>query len=142
MNNVYSSRHDDFIPAARNILDRPVLNPRQTALVVVDMVNYRCIRGIGMLRDMESGGKSMDYYLDRVHNIVLPNHQKLLVICKQYGVKVVFLHSGCFSPDFTDCIPQLQSVYKSWHAMDGAWETQVINPLKVESGDINLSKPG
>ena len=57
-------------------------------------------------------------------------------------MRIVFLRGGCFSPDFDDCIPQFQSIYKPWHALDGAWETQVVDPLKIESGDINLLKAG
>lgn len=42
-------------------------------VVVVDMVNWQVTRGAGMLGPMERDGVPVDYIVERVKGIVVPN---------------------------------------------------------------------
>lgn len=142
MEKQFTPRSDDEMLQATATLERPSLDPERTALVVVDMINHQVTRGKGMLGSMEESGANVDYIVDQVNNVVIPNLQKLLSVCRKHNVMVVYLKAGCYSPDMSDAIPAFRAIWKSWNAVEGAWPMQVIDPIKPQKGDISLVKSG
>ncbi len=135
------SRGKEEMFESTSVLERPSLEPDKTAVVIVDMANNRCVRGIGSARRVEESGISVDYYFERLKTMI-PNLQRLLSVCRKQGVRVAWVMGGCYTPDFSDCIPQFRKNYKFMNARVGAWEMQPVDPLKVEEGDLYLVKAG
>jgi biuret amidohydrolase len=132
----------DRIFRADDALKFPPLEPRTTAVVVVDMVNWQVSRAAGMLGPMEKSGVPIDYIVKRVNETVVPNLQRLFAVCRQEGAKIVYLRVGCYQPDFSDSIGPFREVMRETGALDGSWACEVIDPLRPQPGDISLVKTG
>ena len=125
---------------ATTVLERPPLDPDKTAVVVIDMLNRCCVEGVGMLRSMAGSGIDLDYYLNRVHEETIPRLNVLLGACRQAGVQVVFVNGGCYTDDFTDCIPQFRVNYREWNAKVGTYEMELVPGLIKRPGDLTFIK--
>jgi len=120
----------------------PPLDPKETAVVVVDMINWQVTRGKGMLGPMEKEGIPVDYIVERVNKTVVPNLQHLFAVCRETGAKIVYLRAGCFQPDFSDSIGPFREIMRETGAVEGSWACEVIDPLRPEPGDVSLLKTG
>jgi nicotinamidase-related amidase len=122
--------------------DGAKLLPERTALVVVDMINHQLTLGQTFLGDLERNGISTAYYLERVEQLVIPNHIRLLRAARQAGVKVIYLRVGAHRPDFADILPAFRESFRRWNALDGEWTCAVDERIRPEPGDISLLKSG
>jgi biuret amidohydrolase len=127
---------------AEDALAFPPLDPRTTAVVVVDMVNWQVNREAGMLGVMEKGGVPIDYIVERVNETVVPNMKRLFAVCRQQAVKIVYLRVGCYQPDFSDSIGPFREMMRETGALDGSWACDVIDGLRPQPGDVSLVKTG
>ncbi len=133
----------DFIPdrnrsfRAGDALNFPPIDPGAAAMLV-DMVNWQVTRGAGMERD----DVAVDYAVDRVSGVLVPNLQRLPSVCRGMGVKVVYLRVGCCQADFSDSIAPFRKVMSATGALDGSWACDVIDALRTEPGDISRLKTG
>ena len=135
-------RGKDRIFQSSAALRFPPLDPKQTAVVVVDMINWQVTRGKGMLGPMEKEGIPVDYIVERVNKTVVPNLQHLFAVCRETGAKIVYLRAGCFQPDFSDSIGPFREIMRETGAVEGSWACEVIDPLRPEPGDVSLLKTG
>lgn len=123
-------------------LVRPDLDPATTAVVIIDMINADCLRGVAMIGDMEASGVEVGGYLDRVHGTVVPNLDRLLDACRSAGARVVWVNGACYSDDFTDCVPQYRSGYEAHNRLVDSWENELVEGLRREPGDLLVHKAG
>jgi nicotinamidase-related amidase len=122
--------------APASVFERPPLDPSRTAVVVVDMVNWQVPRAANV------DGLAPEYFVDRLADVVIPNHQVLLRACREVGVRVVYLRVGCFQPDYSDAIAPFRGLLQDSEALDGSQACQVIPELAPEDGDLSLLKTG
>lgn len=118
------------------------LDPKTTAVVVVDMINHQVTRGRCFLGDLERDGVDVDYMVERLQSLVIPNLQRLLSACRQRSVTVAYLRVGAYRSDYSDLVPAFQDAFRSWEAREGTWACEVIEPLRPAAGDIDLIKTG
>jgi biuret amidohydrolase len=135
-------RGDDKMLEATSVLARPPLEPERTAIVVVDMINHQITRGKANLGEQEQAGVSVAYTVERLAQLVIPAHQRLLPAARAAGAKVVYLRLGALRPDYADAIPALKETFHRWEAHDGAWGCEVIEAITPEPGDLSLIKTG
>jgi nicotinamidase-related amidase len=125
------------------------LDPRTTALVVVDMQRYFTQPSFPfteVFNKLSPGACSG--YLRRVREVVIPNIQKLLVCCRAQGARVVFTAIGTEAGDGADLPYWIRSFEDVGLAMigkrvwppvdDPSW--QIDEALKPQAGEPVLSK--
>jgi nicotinamidase-related amidase len=138
----YRARGSDMMLEATTILERPPLTPSKTAIVVIDMLNRCCVEGVGMMRSMEASDINLDYYLNRVHEETIPRINELLAAGRDAGMRVVFVNGGCYTNDFSDCIPQYRVNYREWNARVGSYEMELVPGLVEGPDDLTIIKVG
>ena len=69
------------------------LEPKRTALLVIDMQNATGNRhmGLGKLLAEQGNSESAQYRFDRIDNLLIPNIQKLIAGFKQAGAHVIWI---------------------------------------------------
>jgi nicotinamidase-related amidase len=120
--------------AQPSVVSWPPLDPAHTAVVVVDMVNWQVPRAVG------ETATATPYYVDRLANTVIPNHERLLPACRAAGIPVIYLKVGSFRTDFGDAIPQFRGVFADAGAVQGSYACEVISEIAPQPGDIPLAK--
>ncbi len=128
---------------ASNVLEaRPDLDPKRSAIIVVDMINHQVTPGTGLMKQFEDGGISTDYIVSRVAELVVPNTGRLIEQARTEGARVVFLRVGGVDPDLEDTLPAGRANLRAWGAIDGTWPCQVISQLAPRPGELSLLKLG
>jgi nicotinamidase-related amidase len=117
------------------------LRPRETAIVVTDMINHQLDRDRGMVPALAAEGVDPRYYLDRLERTVVPSHQMLLAAARSAGMHVIYTAIGAFRDDYLDLNPGTRNL-RGWGARAGTWDTEVIDPIAPEANDLVLIKTG
>jgi ureidoacrylate peracid hydrolase len=121
------------------------IDPRQTAVVVVDMQNAFASKG-GMfdLAGFDISGAPP----------VIAAHRRLLPVCRKAGVKVVYLQMG-YRPDLADGGDRTSPNYHKELGMrmmrerrelagkllvQNTWDWQIVDALRPEAGDVVVHK--
>lgn len=79
------------------------LKPEKTALMVIDMQIYQVRKtGASYLTMNKLSPGVLDYFVDRVENVVEPNLMDLLDFCREKGVKIIYTKYCSFSEDGSD----------------------------------------
>lgn len=89
-------------------LDINELNPKETVLVIVDMINGFC--------------KSGNLASPRI-NALIPETERILKLCSEKGIKAI-----AFADSHSEDSPEFSS-YPS-HCVRGTWESEVVDELK------------
>ena len=94
------------------------LNPENTVLVIVDMINGFC--------------KSGNLYSPRVEKLI-DNTVRILKLCKEHGIKAI---------TFADSHTEASSEFRAYpvHCMKGTFESEVIDELKEVGGYTLIEK--
>lgn len=71
------------------LAQRPRVDPRRSAVVVVDMISWQVTPDAGLLERMAADGVSIDDIVDRVRNTVLPNTVRLIEKARLTGATIV-----------------------------------------------------
>jgi ureidoacrylate peracid hydrolase len=121
------------------------IDPRRTAIVVVDMQNAFAAKG-GMF-DLAG------FDISRSGDIIA-THQRLLPACRAAGVKVIYLAIS-FKPDLSDAgTPDTPAYHKELALrmmrarpdltgkllIDGSWDAAIVDDLKPQPGDRVIRK--
>jgi nicotinamidase-related amidase len=138
----HHSRGSDRMSESGKVLARPAVRARETAIVVVDMINHQLTPGVAMLGSLAADGIELDYLIGRVNEVVIPAHQRLLAVARAAGARVVYLRVGAASPDHGDAIPAFRGIFNEWDAVDGSWQCEVIEAIAPQPGDLSLLKTG
>lgn len=133
-------------------LQRFEIDPRRTALLIVDMQNY--LRGpeVGLGKIIgEDLPEVAAYYYPRVREMVVPNNVRLLELFRSHGLPVVFTSVGPELPDGSD-LPRWRRIDPHDGTVEGeprtrfpyyskaAWERQIIDELKPSPTELVLYK--
>ena len=80
------------------------LDPKRTALVIIDMQYLDAHRDYGMGADAKKMGitAKYDYYFNQLDNVVIPNTQKLLATCRATGIQVIYPRIASLVSDCRD----------------------------------------
>jgi len=119
------------------------LNPKKTALLIVDMQNEFILRDFGESLEFKKMGE-WDRWIpfhDRLDNIVIPNTKRLLQFFRDKGLTVTFGRIACLREDGEDRSPVQKS--EGWNNMllyVNGFAAQMIDELAPLPGEIVVNK--
>jgi nicotinamidase-related amidase len=117
------------------------LEPSETAVVVTDMINHQLDRDRGMVPATRAAGADPTYYLDRLDELVVPNHMALLAAARSSGAHVVYTAIGALREDYADLNPGVRHL-RTWGARAGTWDTEIVDAVAPGANDVVLYKTG
>jgi nicotinamidase-related amidase len=119
------------------------IDPRKTALLVLDM-NYVCAhRDYGIGLKFPTIGLRPDYFYDRIDDTVVPNIQKLLARFRDNGLPVLFTVMGTEQKDLSDLPDTWRKTYPRIgydRSLPGNKEFEILDELKPLAGEPVLVK--
>ena len=82
----------------------PVIDPKKTALLIVDMQNQFVLRGSPEAEAFKAAGEWERWipFHDRLDEIVIPNNEKLLAAFRKYNMPVTYARIACEREDGED----------------------------------------
>lgn len=119
------------------------LDPKKTALLIVDMQNEFVLRDFGEALEFKAMGEWERWipFHDRLDDIVIPNTQKLLKFFRDNNLAVTFGRIACLREDGEDRSPVQKS--EGWNNMlmpvDG-YAAQMIDELAPLKNEIVVNK--
>jgi nicotinamidase-related amidase len=116
------------------------IDPLKTALVVIDMQNWDAHPDFGLAAMCQREGVECEGYWDRVEQLVVPNHVRLLEAFRSAGAKVVFTVPGSYFPDFADANPNCREMWRQADAVVGDVACEIRPELKPERGEAVIVK--
>jgi nicotinamidase-related amidase len=112
------------------------LNPRTTALMIIDMQYFDARRGYGIFKN--AGPDQFQYYFDRVDRLVIPNIRRLQDAFRAAGMEVIHFRSAALTKDARD---------RSWrHKVRGSFipkdskEAQILEEVAPVGDELVISK--
>lgn len=94
------------------------IDPKQTALLVIDMQKYQVEKGWPLYKAIEGVNPGiLDYFVQEVDTKVIPNLQKLLKFCRELKIPVIYTKYSSFMPDGSDLptpIKKLNEINKNF----------------------------
>ncbi|HML35827.1 MAG TPA: cysteine hydrolase [Bacillota bacterium] len=119
------------------------LDPKRTALLIVDMQNEFVLRDFGEALAFKEAGEWERWipFHDRLDDIVIPNNKKLLDFFRENGLTVTFGRIACQREDGEDRSPVQKS--EGWNNMllhVDSFAAQMIEPLTPRPGEIVVNK--
>lgn len=119
------------------------LNPKKTALLIVDMQNEFVLRDFGEALEFKAIGEWERWipFHDRLDNIVIPNNKRLLEFFRKHGLTVTFGRIACLREDGEDRSPVQKS--EGWNNMlmpVNSYSAQMIDELTPIENEIVVNK--
>lgn len=135
----------DRLPKLASVFE---LDPRKTALVVIDMQYLDAHPDYGLGPYLRRNyPESFSYYFGRVASTVLPNHLKLLEFFRKNGLRVIYLAAGPLLADRSDLTPSRKvresgkvGGRPSYLSPVGSFEHQVLPEIAPQQGELVLDK--
>lgn len=85
---------------------RPPIEPRKSALLIVDMQNYSCHPDCGWTPVFKEHFPEVYAYRDRrMNEVVIPNVRKLIERARRSQARVIYFRLGSALPDWSDVMP-------------------------------------
>lgn len=124
-------------------LPEVVLDPRKTALLIVDMQNEFVLRDFGEALEFKENGEWERWipFHDRLDDIVIPNNVKLLKFFRDHEMAVTFGRIACLREDGEDRSPVQKS--EGWNNMlmpVNGFAAQMIDELAPLDNEIIVNK--
>jgi nicotinamidase-related amidase len=118
------------------------LNPRTTALVVVDLQYATGSRSHGLGRLLAEQGRLADaaYRFDRIERLVVPHTRRLVEAFRRVGARVVYVTYGARLADCSDVPPHLRQLVAATGNRAGTREHEIVDEVKPHAGDLVLNK--
>lgn len=121
----------------------PVIDPKKTALLIVDMQNEFVLRDFGEAIAFKEAGEWERWipFHDRLDDIVIPANQKLLKYFRDKGMTVTFGRIACLREDGEDRSPVQKS--EGWNGMllpVNSYAAQMIDELAPLENEIVVNK--
>lgn len=119
------------------------LNPKKTALLIVDLQNEFVLRDFGealLFKEMGDWERWIPFH-DRLDDIVIPNNQKLLKFFRENEMSVIFGRIACYREDGEDRSPVQKS--EGWNGMllhKDSFAAQMVEELTPLPNEIVLNK--
>jgi nicotinamidase-related amidase len=125
------------------------VNPKTTALIVVDMQKYQVQKDYIAYKSMNKiTPEILDYFVREVENNVAPNLRKLINFCHEVDIPVIYTKFSSFMPngrDFSKTIKFVNDIAKNLFG-EVAFpyishpSSDIIDDLKPEAKDFVLQK--
>lgn len=118
-------------------------DPKSTAIVLVDLINWQFHPDGAKVRIQRQGGapETVDYFLERCENVVLPSLRAVLDAARSAGVTVVHARLASRSMDYDDIVPAMRPYVRAAEAVEGSWGSQVLAGFE-DPRDISVLKSG
>lgn len=124
-------------------VDEPKIDPKKTALLLVDLQNEFVLRDFGEALQFKEAGE-WDRWIpfhDRLDDIVIPNNKKLLDFFRKNGLTVTFGRIACLREDGEDRSPVQKS--EGWNGMllpVNSYAAQMVDELTPQENEIVVNK--
>ncbi|MCI9596618.1 MAG: cysteine hydrolase [Firmicutes bacterium] len=136
-------QYRSFYYETAGALPEVVLDPRRTALLIVDMQNEFVLRDFGEALEFKANGEWERWipFHDRLDDIVIPNNVKLLKFFRDHEMAVTFGRIACLREDGEDRSPVQKS--EGWNNMlmpVNGFAAQMIDELAPLENEIIVNK--
>lgn len=124
-------------------VEEPKINPKTTALLIVDMQNEFVLRDFGEALMFQQAGEWERWipFHDRLDEIVIPNTMKILKYFRDHSMTVTFGRIACLREDGEDRSPVQKSA--GWNGMllpADSYSSQIIDELRPLKNEIVVNK--
>lgn len=110
----------------------------KTALMIIDM-QYQCAHpDWGQLKLRRETGMEVDYYVDRLQRVVIPNIRQLQQACREAGIPVIYVRVGAQTLDASDTSRHFKM--EGILCPPGSKEAEIIEEIAPLPGEVVLSK--
>ncbi|TWG95963.1 nicotinamidase-related amidase [Mesorhizobium sp. J18] len=123
------------------VLTREVpLDPKQSALLVIDVQNFSVRREGGEFRHVPENelAERYSYYFERLEQLVIPNMQRLQKAFREAKIEVLYTTIESLTKDGRD--RSLDYKITGFHVPRGSWDGKVIDELAPGDDEIVLPK--
>lgn len=136
-------QYRSFYYETAGALPEVVLDPKKTALLIVDMQNEFVLRDFGEALEFKENGEWERWipFHDRLDDIVIPNNVKLLNFFRDHKMAVTFGRIACLREDGEDRSPVQKS--EGWNNMlmpVNGFAAQMIDELAPLENEIIVNK--
>ena len=146
MSGLDNAVYTDYLPSHQFQME-----PRKSALLIVDMQYANCSRGYGYGKNLEQKGmedvkahgfdaEGLLYRYDRIEKVLIPNLQRLLRFFRQHGLRVIYLTVGSQAADYSDAPAHLRRVFEWSNNRAGQREHEILEEVKPEEVEYVLNK--
>ena len=124
-------------------VEEPRIDPKKTALLIVDMQNEFVLKDYGEAKEFKEAGE-WDRWIpfhQRLDNIAIPNNQRLLNYFRKKGLTVTYGRIACLREDGSDRSPVQKS--EGWNGMlmpVTSYGAQMIDELAPLKNEIIVNK--
>lgn len=116
------------------------LDPARTALVIIDMQKWDAHPDFGLARMVREEGVPCEGYWERMAEVVVPNHVRLLAGFRQAGAKVVYTVPASHFADYADANPNCRRMWAAGDALLGETACEIRDEIRPERGEAVIPK--
>ncbi|MHC6157674.1 cysteine hydrolase family protein [Bradyrhizobium elkanii] len=116
------------------------LNPKQAALLFIDVQNFCVRRDGGEFRDVPEAeiAAKYGYYFDRLKSVAIPNMQRLQAAFRAAGIELLYTTIESLTKDGRD--RSLDYKITGFNVPKGSWDGKVIDEIAPGDDEIVLPK--
>ncbi|MEM8755323.1 MAG: isochorismatase family cysteine hydrolase [Pseudomonadota bacterium] len=116
------------------------LNPREAALLFVDVQNFCAHRDGGEFKDLSAAAFDRGYgwFFGELRNRVVPNMARVQAACRKAGIEVMYTTIESLTLDGRD--RSLDYKITGFHVPKGSWDGKVIDEIAPVGDEIVLPK--
>ncbi|WFU31455.1 cysteine hydrolase [Bradyrhizobium brasilense] len=116
------------------------LNPKESALLFIDVQNFCIRRDGGEFKDVPDAGIAgrFGYYFDRLKSVAIPNMQRLQAAFRVAGIEVIYTRIENLTKDGRD--RSLNYKIVGFNVPKGSWDGKVIDEIAPRDDEIVLAK--
>ena len=124
-------------------VEEPLIDPKKTALLLVDLQNEFVLRDFGEALQFKEAGEWERWipFHDRLDEVVIPNNKRLLDFFRKNGLMVTYGRIACLREDGEDRSPVQKS--EGWNGMlipVNSYAAQMIDELAPLENEIIVNK--
>jgi nicotinamidase-related amidase len=138
-----NDRYTSFYYESDDDFGQLVIDPGKAVLLVIDMQNKFCARGSGenlSPRERREWERWQPFY-DRLEQLVIPNLQQVLRLCREKEIEVIYARIACLKKDGRDrSLDHKATGFNQLLVPLGSRDGEVIDELKPKPDDIVVSK--
>ncbi len=127
----------------------------KAALVIIDMQNSFCdpesdvMSSAWAIAQLEGEKPEVEWWTKRMRHTVIPNNQRLISVCREAGLRIVYVVMGYWSEDGAEFPAHMRDKLRTFRArlgkdvhgyQFGRPDTEVIQALVPRRGEVVLQK--
>ena len=116
------------------------IEPKQTALLIIDMQNFAVKRNGGEYKDMREAEfqAKCGWYFQQLATKVIPNQQRLIAAARKAKIEVMYTTIESLTKDGRD--RSLDYKITGFHVPKDSWDGKVIDEIAPQGDEIWLPK--